>query len=210
MRRDGPERRPGIKHARSLLVSVVVVVAGCGGGHASPAAVPAPGQADRSRVSASATQGNANRVHDADVPDDVPDESASTCQSAVLSPDLRFRIDSVELVPEGHRVLDELRSRVDTTDAERIAVEWYGFDTSERGLDVTRRRARSIRTLLVERGVSGDRIEAVGCYTTVQDRSEWGLRVHLLCPAQDHEWCDLLDARSGGASRWAGITQAPP
>ncbi len=77
---------------------------------------------------------------------------------------VNFRYDSAELTPESGIVLDRVAGRLRETP--ELAVEVGGHASSEGNdnynLDLSRRRAESVRTYLIEHGVKADSMSAAG------------------------------------------------
>jgi outer membrane protein OmpA-like peptidoglycan-associated protein len=78
--------------------------------------------------------------------------------------DLTFRTESAEIDPASARVLDDVAHAMVASPGGRIRVEGHTDSTGMRDVNqqLSQARAESTRTYLMSRGISGDRIEAVG------------------------------------------------
>ena len=94
-------------------------------------------------------------------PDDMPDE-VERFMGVIRG--VNFHVNSAEITVDSYRLLDEAAAVLNRWDHLRIDVE--GHTDSDGGddfnLDLSQRRAESVRRYLIRRGVDADRLEAHG------------------------------------------------
>ncbi|MEK2644035.1 OmpA family protein [Bdellovibrio sp. BCCA] len=83
-----------------------------------------------------------------------------------LSQNIRFNVASTELSPSSRRALDEIANEIKKTEDSfgRIRIEGLTDPTgdAERNQQLSQRRADTVRNYLISRGVSEEKLEAVG------------------------------------------------
>lgn len=77
---------------------------------------------------------------------------------------VHFRFGSDEIMPRSHAMLTEIARVMQASPGMRISVEGHTDDAGDEGVnqELSRRRAFSVRRFLVQHGVDGERLTAVG------------------------------------------------
>ncbi|MCH4565024.1 OmpA family protein [Halomonas sp. EGI 63088] len=85
-------------------------------------------------------------------------------EPVVLSSEVTFAFDSAELRPQAEIILDEVASRLRENPDLRVRIDGHtdSVGSDEYNLDLSQRRAESVRDYLMSQGIAGNRMTATG------------------------------------------------
>jgi outer membrane protein OmpA-like peptidoglycan-associated protein len=101
-----------------------------------------------------------------------------------------FELDEADLLPQGRAAVADLAGWLkDHDDVQLLSIEGHAdaSGTSRHNLELSRARAEAVRALLVELGVDGERLEAIGTGEARPDRDgdDGSRRVEFLVLVRD-------------------------
>jgi OOP family OmpA-OmpF porin len=89
---------------------------------------------------------------------------APTATKVVLNADTFFDFDKSTIKPEGRQILDQVASQVNTLNLETLIATGHtdSIGTEQYNQGLSERRANSVKSYLIDKGVPADRIYAEG------------------------------------------------
>jgi OOP family OmpA-OmpF porin len=89
---------------------------------------------------------------------------APTATKVVLNADTFFDFDKATIKPEGRQVLDQVAAQANTINLETLIATGHtdSIGTEQYNLGLSQRRANSVKTYLVSKGIAADRIYVEG------------------------------------------------